>query len=219
MGQFHPNNLSRESIAALNDDNSMSFVCVSRRTGAAGAVMRYRYKGKSKAESIKTLTEIISNDYPNIEVQDITVKNIDQLDSVIEDRQEFRVPQFVSEVGSFKLIHMPWTDKLSLSEALSYESRRYPYILRGVTDTLVENLRVTLPAGYTVQEVPKSVSMSSPVGSYRVEYKLAKGELRGTRTFANVKPLVSPEDYVAYKKFYNEALKEDDRQLLLQKAK
>ena len=219
MGQFHPNNLSRVSTATLNEDNSMLFVCITRRTGAAGAVMRYRYKGKSKAECIKTLTEIISNDYPNIEVKDITVKDIDQLDSVIEDSQEFRVPQFISEVGSFKLIHMPWTDKLSLSEALSYESRTYPYILGGVTDTLVESLSVVLPAGYTVQDVPNSVSLSGTVGSYKVEYKLSKGELKCTRTFANRKTVVSPDDYVAYKKFYNEALKEDDRQLLLQKTK
>ena len=219
LGQFHPNNLTRTSTASLNGDNSMAFVCVSRRTGAAGAVMRYRYRGKSKTECNKILTELISNDYPNIEVKDFTIKDIDRLDSVLEDRQEFTVPQFISEVGTFKLIRMPWTDKLSLTEALSYESRKYPYILRGATDTLVESLRVILPAGYTVQEVPNSVSLSSPAGTYRVEYKLAKGELSGTRTFATLKPIVNPDDYAAYKKFYNEALKEDDRQLLLQKVK
>ncbi len=219
LGQFYPNNLTRTSAASLNDDNSMSFVSISRRTGAVGAGMRYRYRGKSKAECNKTLTEIISNDYPNIEVKDITIKDIDRLDSVLEDRQEFNVPQFISEVGSFKLIHIPWTDKLSPTEALSYESRTYPYILFVGTDSLAETLHVRLPAGYTLQEVPNSVSLACPIGTYSVEYKLAKGEFIGTRVFVYNKSIVNPDEYQAYKKFYNDALKEDDRQLLLVKVK
>jgi tetratricopeptide (TPR) repeat protein len=217
--QFQTNNLARTSTAFLNDDNSMKFICSSRRTGAVGARVRSHYRNKSKAECIKSLTETLSNDYPNVEVKDITIKNIDRLDSVIEDSQEYNVPQFISESGGFKLIRMPWTDKLETTEALSYESRKYPYILGTANDTLMETLRVKFPAGYAMQEVPKSMTLSNSAGTYIVKYKQSKGELIGTRTLIFKKPEVNPDEYLEYKKFYNAALKEDNRQLLLKKVK
>ncbi len=216
---FLSNNLVRTSTASLNDDNSMTYVCSTRRTGAAGANVRSRYRNKSKAECIKSLTETLSNDYPNIQVKDITVKDIDRLDSVIEDNQEYRVPQFVAETGGFKLVRMPWTDKLSPAEALSYESRKYPYVLGTGEDTVMQSLRLKFPAGYTLQEVPKTRILSNGVGTYSVEYKRSAGELLGTRMLVYKKSDVNPDEYPEYKKFYNEALKEDNRQLLLKKMK
>jgi tetratricopeptide (TPR) repeat protein len=217
--QFLSNNLVRTSTASLNDDNSMMFVCSSRRTGGASATVRSRYRNKSKAECIKSLTEMLSNDYPNIQVKDISVKDIDSLDSVIEDSQEYRVPQFVSEAGGFKLVRMPWTDKLVPAEALSYESRMYPYILWTGNDTLRQSLRLKFPLGYTLQEVPRARTLSNSAGTYSVEYKKSAGELLGTRMLVYKKSDVNPDEYLEYKKFYNEALKEDNRQLLLKKTK
>jgi len=218
LKQFDPSTIMRTSTAVLHNDNSMLFVCTTRRTGTPSAIMRYHYRGKSKDEQIKKLTEIISTDYPNIAVKDISIKDLDRLDTVLEDRQEFTVPQFISDVGSFKLIHLPWTDKLSLSEALSYETRKYPYVLRNSMDSLVETLDVQLPSGYALQEIPKSISLSCPAGTYSVEYKYAGGVIAAKRTFVTTKSIVNPDEYQGYKKFYNQALKEDNRQLLLGKT-
>ena len=67
--------------------------------------------------------------------------------------------------------------------------------------------------------MPKSVTSSNPAGTYRVEYKASKGKLTGTRVFVQNKVIVTPDEYQSYKKFYNEALKEDNRQLLLKRMK
>lgn len=218
-GEFQPNNLIRESRATVNDDNSMTSVCTSRRTGAVGAGMRAEYRNKSRADCIKALTETLSADYPNIQVKDFTIKDVDRLDPVIEDVQEYRVPQFVSEAGGFRLVRMPWKDKLSPAEGLSYESRTYPYMLGITEDTLSESMHVMFPAGYALKEVPRSVRLSDSAATYRVEYKYSKGELNATRTIVYLKSVVSPAGYASFKKFYNEAVKEDNRQLLLKKGK
>jgi hypothetical protein len=217
--QFQSNNIVRNSTATLQDDNSMTYVSTSRRTGAAAATIRNYYRNKSKSECIKILSETVSNDYPNVQVKDITFTDLERLDPVMEARQEYRVPDYVTEPGGFKLIRMPWVDKLTANPALSYESRKYPYILGTVNDTLRETVRVKFPPGYDLQEVPKSVAMSNALATYSVEYKHSKGELTATRTFYHKKPEVGPEEYAQYKKFYNDALKEDSRQLLLKKVK
>ena len=48
-------------------------------------------------------------------------------------------------------------------------------------------------------------------------YKLAGGSLLATREFVQKKNIVQPDEYAAYKKFYNDALKEDTKQIVLRK--
>jgi hypothetical protein len=162
------------------------------------------------------LTEVLSNEYPNVRVTDLTAPNIDGLDPVAEDSFSYIVPHFVTDAGGFKLIRMPWSDKLEPREALSYESRTYPYVIWS-DDTLKETLHLKFPAGYTLQEVPKSTKLSTALGEYSVTYKAAKGELLGERAYILTRTIVEPEEYLAFKEFYNEALREDNRQLLLKK--
>jgi len=218
LSQFQSNTLTRVSKAVLNEDNSMTFTCSSRRTGAVSAGMRSRYRNKSRADCIKSLTESLGTEYPNIEVRDFTIKDIDRLDPVLEDIQEYKVPQFISDAGGFKLIRMPWKDKLSPTEALSYDSRTYPYMLDSEEDSLAETLRVRFPAGYALKEVPRSVKLSDSAATYTVEYRYSRGELVGTRKLVYRKTVVNPGGYAGFKKFYNEAVKEDNRHLLLKKG-
>ena len=121
--QFQRSDLIRRSTAMLNDDNSMTSTCASQRYGAMSAYERSRYRNKSEAERVKTLTEALSGDFPNVKVKSVAIRDIDRLDPCMEDTCTFTVPQFVSEAGGYKLIRMPWSDKLTASEALSYESR------------------------------------------------------------------------------------------------
>jgi tetratricopeptide (TPR) repeat protein len=218
-GQFQSNNLLRVSRATLNDDNSMTSVCSSRRTGAFGARVRSQYRNKSKADCIKALTESLGSDYPNIEVKDFTITDVDRLECVLEDTQEYRVPQFMSDAGGFKLMRMPWKDRLSPAEGLSYNVRTYPFMLGIVGDTLSETSQVRVPAGYVLKEVPRRVRLSDSAATYSVDYKYAQGVLTGTRTLVYRNSMVSPAAYAGFKKFYNEAMKEDNRQLLLSKSR
>jgi hypothetical protein len=215
--QFSSNSLFRTSTAVLKEDNTMSLVCLSRRSGAKSANLRARYRNKSDTERMKLLGEILSNDYPNVRVTALTVNNIDALDPVLEDGHTYTVPQFLSDAGGFKLLRIPWSDKLEPIEALSYESRVYPYVIGVANDTLIETIRVELPKGYTLHEVPKPLALSNAAGEYAVMYELKKREIIAKRTLIFKKPSIAPEEYLSFKQFYNEALREDNRQLLLKK--
>jgi hypothetical protein len=81
----------------------------------------------------------------------------------------------------------------------------------------METLNMTFPKGYTLDELPKSITLSNPVGEYTVTYKRTKGGLVCTRTMLYKKATVEPEEYSAFKEFFNDALREDNRQILLKK--
>ena len=61
------------------------------------------------------------------------------------------------------------------------------------------------------------MKLSSPVADYSVTYKLSGNSFVATREFVVKKSIVHPDEYSAYKKFYNDALKEDERQMVLRK--
>ena len=217
--QFSANTLIRTSSARLKADNSLALDCASRRLGATSAYVRSRYRNRNRTDRVKELTEILASEFPNVSVEDVSVKNIDRLDSELDDHYSYSVPQFLSDAGNFKLMRMPWADKLEPNEALSYKSRTYPYVFGHANDTTMETLRVTFPPGYSMTEIPKPIRLTNPAGTYSVTYSVSKSEIVGKRTLVQSRSIVPPEEYSAYKKFYNEALKEDNRQFILKKKR
>jgi hypothetical protein len=197
----------------------MTLVCASRRSGAAGAFTRARYINKSPDECIKELSGTISNDFPNAKVESVTIADLDRLDPVIEDSHTYTVPDFVTDAGGFSLMRIPWSDRLHPDEALSSSSRLYPYEMITFADTITETMQVRFPAGYTLAGTPKPARFACAAGEYRVSYAATGGGLKGTRTFIQKKLAVEPDEYPSFKKFYNDALKEDNRQFVLKKGK
>ncbi len=215
--QFSPNTIVRQSTAMVNEDNSLTMTCASTRSGEGSAGIRNRYRNKSAEERCKSLTEILSSTYPSVKVERVEVGNIDALNPRANDTSTYRVPQFLTDAGGFKLARMPWSDKLDPNGALSSDSRKFPYILQELDDTTTETLRLKLPQGYTLVEVPKPVKIANAVGEYSVVYKASRGEIVGTRVFVRKKTVLEPAEYLLYRSLYNEALREDGRQFLLRK--
>jgi len=218
-GQPAMGTVRRSTAAILNEDASLKVVCSSRRTGPAGAYIRARYRNKSHDECLKDLSGTLSGEYPNVHVDDVQVKDIDRLDPAVEDIHAYTVPGFVTEAGGFRLMRVPWADRLHPSEALAYDTRTYPCQVRADGDTNTEVVHIKLPPGYTLAEVPKGARLTDAVGEYSVSYAVAGKELIATRTFIQKKLIVEPAEYQSYKKFYNDALRQDERQFVLKKGK
>jgi tetratricopeptide (TPR) repeat protein len=216
---FGANKLARTTKAVLQDDNSITVECLSHRSGPFSAEFRARYRSLSQADRIKHLTEVLSKDYPNLTVDSFTAKDLDRLDPSLDDSRAFTVPHWLSDAGGYKVMRLPWSDKLTATQALAYSSRTYPLILTNADDSTAENLSVTLPKGYRLQEIPKPRTLSTPFGTYKIEYKFAQGALTAKRLFVSRKPAIPADEYVLYKEFYNAALQEDNRQMLLKPGK
>jgi hypothetical protein len=152
----------------------------------------------------------------------MTLKNLkfsglDSVSSSVITESEFEVREYVSESGKFRFLKIPWADKLEPDEALSSEKRRYPIVEYSREDTLREQITLKLPKGVVVEELPKRTSVNSSVAEHSITYKLSGNALVATRLFVRKKSRVEPEEYSAYKKFYNDALREDEKQIVLRK--
>ena len=56
------------------------------------------------------------------------------------------------------------------------------------------------------------------MAEYQVDLKYADGVITGQRRVVNKMSVIPPDQYLAFKKYYNEAVRADERQILLRKT-
>jgi len=214
--QFLPNNTFRRSRISLRDDNSMTAQIATQKTGIAGASTREYYRHRGPKEQEKLLLENLADDLPDARLHKFDFGDLHRLDSAVPYSYEYEVPNYVTESGPFKYLKIPWADNQLTNKAFSYETRKFPlYWL--IADTLVEEMEIKLPTGYEPLELTGQASFTSAVADYVATYSYADGSIKARRQMINRKAVVTPEEYVEFKKFYNNVVKEDARQILLKR--
>ena len=215
--RFSPNNVFRSSIVSIDAQNGINVKHSSKRTGSESASVRFFYRHRSEQDREKAYTQGLNGDFPTATLKSLNFVGLDTLANSVTVMSEFDVPEYVSQSGRFKFLELPWSDKLEPDPSLSYDKRLYPIVDYMHEDTLREEISVKLPKGYMIDELVPRVQLSSDVAQYSVTYKLKGGTLVATREFVRKKSTVDPAEYFAYKKFYNDALKEDERQVVLRR--
>ena len=65
-----------------------------------------------------------------------------------------------------------------------------------------ETVRVQLPAGFAVDEVPDAVKIETPFGSYVTSYEVKNNELIFKRSLSQQAATIAPADYELVRKFF-----------------
>lgn len=216
---FMPKNISRTTRIKVNADNSVMIDRISDRTGTLAGQYRNRLRDKGKKDIEKEITSIITNDYNTAKLVDYEFKNLDSPESTFYYRFTFSVPNCIIETGGLKILKMMWSDRFETSQALSYDKRNFPINYYPGTDTLREDITITLPAGYRPVDLKPSTSYSTPFGKYSLKYTFSKGVIHGVREFINFKKVISPTEYDDFKNFYGKIFTEDDKSIAFKKGK
>jgi tetratricopeptide (TPR) repeat protein len=212
---FKRSAIKRETIIALSEDDAIRSTVKTTRTYrlAAGFRNRYRYKGKN--EQYKVLTEVLTRDYPNVILENFNVKDLDSNDSELTYDYTFKAPDYIGTAGTFKIMRIPWTDNETALKALSYETRRFPYAIRTGTDTLFENITIELPDTLVPVELPLPVNLSCDHAEYTMILNFNNGRITGLRQMIYNNHEIEPNQYAAFKTFFNQVVKTDTQQILL----
>lgn len=216
---FSPRLCKRSSTVTLKADNSASIERNNLKTGSAGASFRKTYRFMGEADRLKELTQDLSKVYPNLVMHDFTIQDIHNVGQELEYNYSFSVPYYLVDASSMKLLKIPWTDKLETRRSLSTETREHDYLYRMPLDTVWEDIRIVLPAGYEPLDLEETLNLNSVVAEYRVELKYADGVISGQRRVVNKLDVISADQYPAFKEYYNQAVRADERQILLRKSR
>ncbi|MEK7729808.1 MAG: DUF3857 and transglutaminase domain-containing protein, partial [candidate division KSB1 bacterium] len=216
--ESHASNTLRKHTVQVREDNGIMIEGYSRKTGALAASMRSRYRLKGQKEREKEYTQALSEDYLNPKVTKFQLDSLEYVRSSVTYQYAFEVANYVTEAAQLKLLKLPWADALKNNDALSYESRKFPYQHWLWADTLAEELQMHIPAGWAPSEVKAHYRDSCSVAVYSVQYRFANGVLRAQRKLVCKNRMISPEAYAEFKRFYTNVVREDARQIVLQKA-
>ena len=212
---FMKRELKRDNQSTILEDNSLNVEIATIRTGSFAAQARQAYRFMGQKDREKTLIENLNRDYPNLELKSFVIENIDSIAPDIRYHYKFKVPAYVNEAGSFKIVRMPWTDAVDPNRAISYDQRQYTYAYWPAADLEQETITLALPDGYKPIELPENIHHTCSVAEYNLNLSCQNGIINGKRTFINKKWDVSPEEYASFKAFYNNVLKADETQILL----
>jgi tetratricopeptide (TPR) repeat protein len=211
---FDPRNIFRYEKITVNKDNSITASQVVSRTGALTASTRSSYRHKNQQQNEKELAEDLSQSYPGVRVNKYAVENADSLEPNLHYSMDYDIPRYVTESGGLKFLKIPWRERLWPNEALSYRERTYPFYYWTGADTLNEAIELILPTGYKPLEIIPNVYYSCPIADYVATYKFSKGILYASRKFIRKESVVPPKGYNEFNRFYENVLKEDERQIV-----
>jgi len=216
---FSPRLSKRVSKVTLLEDNSAEIVRHNKKWGASGASFRNVYRFKGAEDQIKELSESLSKDFPNLVLTEFSINDIHTIGNELEYSYSLNVPYYLVDASSMKLLKIPWADNLESRRSLSSEDRDIDYLYRFPTDTVWEELEITLPAGYEPMDLEETLSLSSEVADYQVEMSFDNGVIKAKRRVVNKKSIITPDKYPGFREYYNQAVRADERQILLRKAR
>ena len=87
-------------------------------------------------------------------------------------------------------------ESLSLTDA----KRKHPVVLE--SRAFSETVRIKLPAGFDVDEMPDPVNLEAAFGTYKTTYTVKDGELVFTRALQQRAATIPVEQYETVRKFF-----------------
>ncbi len=215
-----PRNAVRRFLNAKIKNSNLIIESKSTKIGGPAASLRGTYRDLTADNQRKTLTKSISEDYTSVELLDLKFEdNLKDLSDSVNYSYSYKVKNPFTEIKNMKIMKFPWIDFVVAGDVTSEDERKYPIALWRYLNTDEEYSRVELeiPDGLKVSEVPESVSLKSEFADYEVTYKLEGNKLIGIRKVEYKNDVVPAEKYQEFKKFYEQMVESDNRQIALEK--
>ncbi len=188
----------RQAEVALNSDGSIRATVKERSEGQTAAKERGAFRGLSRPDYTRMIELWITNG-----VSGASVSKIEPSDSSVEGRfaldLEFTAPAYAQQMQSL-LIFKPALVSRREFLHLTAAERKHPVVLESGAYT--ETVRVKLPAGFAVDEMPDALKIDESFGNYAATYEVKGDQLIFTRTFVQRATTIPADNYASVRRFY-----------------
>lgn len=198
------------------DNGEMHVEKTSRKYGYMAQYMRDTYKDEGKVTQEKYMKEAINNSYPNVKLTKLEfVSGLDDKSDVVEYQYSYKVASVFSNVSNLSIFKLPWADKFSKPDFMSYDERTYPIELWKwlSAEEYDETLTISMPTGMKLSEIPDNVAYSNAYLSYELTYKMVGANLIVQRKMTVKDKNIPKEDYQVVKEAIEKIIKDDETNL------
>ncbi len=193
------NKLERQAEVSLAPDGSITATVKERSVGQSAVRERGLFRQLSRPEYTHAIEEWITRGASGAKVS-----KVDPVDSTAEGRfaldVEFTARAYAQLMQNRLLVFKPAIVERLDWLALTGASRKHPVVLHPRAYT--EIVRVKLPEGFDVDELPDPLKLETPFGSYVSTYEVKDGHLVFTRTLVQQAATIPADQYSSVRTFF-----------------
>jgi transglutaminase-like putative cysteine protease/tetratricopeptide (TPR) repeat protein len=170
-------------------------------TGANAVYWRTVFEDEQRRE--EALERELSATYPGADVERATYSDVRDLEKPVELGYTFKGGQIIREAGARRFVY-PLGAPKDLLGAYAKQSRRDQDLILRVPFVSETTVRYRLPANATFGQTPKAEALTTPFGSFKIDYAQQGGELVVTARYSIETARVSAADYAAFRRFVSD---------------
>lgn len=189
-------------------------ICGSRVTSYMGQyASSFRKKYRTAKDSTEFISELASEE--NIQISKFRTQGLDLFSPQVKETLEFEKQATTNDdfiyLNPLVFLH---TEKNPFTQTERKLPVEYPF-----TDQIVLSVNLTLPEGYTVDELPKPLQIRTEDGQGICRYVLAlrENKLTVNYTFSSNKLLYLPEEYPGLQNFWKVIAEKNNETIVLKK--
>ena len=193
------NVLERRIEANLSPDGSLAATIQEKANGRWASGYRGEFRRSSRADYQKVIEGWISAGATAAKVNKVEPRDDTSAGQFNLDI-DFVAPSYGQLMQDRLLVFKPAIVGRRESLALTEAKRKHPVVLR--SNAYSETLRLKLPTGFDVDELPDPVKMDTSFGSYATNYEVKDGHLVFTRKLVQKAGTIPVDQYATVRSFF-----------------
>jgi hypothetical protein len=193
------NRMEREIEAALGPNGTILASLKERATGQAAVSSRREFHHRGRPDYVKSIERWVSRG-----ANGAKVSKVEPVDNPADDTFSLAVEFSADGYGQLMqgklLVFKPALVSRREALALTGTSRKYPVVM--APSAFTESVRVKLPAGFDVDELPDPLKLDTPFGKYSATCTVNDGVLIFHRSLVTFGGTVPADQYSSVRSFF-----------------
>jgi Domain of Unknown Function with PDB structure (DUF3857)/Transglutaminase-like superfamily len=193
------NRMERAVEAELSADGTLTAKVSERSFGQAAVEERRLFKSAERPQYVKHLEHWITQTAPSANVLK-SEPNDDARGGKFALDVEFKSPNYAQLMRGKLMVFKPAVVSRRSSIFLTEAKRKHPVVLD--SEAYDETVRIKLPEGFDVDEMPDAVEVNQPFGNYAAKCEVKDGHLTFRRSLALKAGTIPVEQYASVRGFF-----------------
>lgn len=184
--------------------------------GSGDLAARATYKYAKPTKIKESLQATVASVAPDAVLTNFDISDPKDKDRPVKVSYEFTANGWANRIGKFLILRPGLYQNVLSNTPFSKPERKYDICFPG-TSSNVSTTKLILPEGFTVEEIPESVSMKSDFGLYEKTYDLQGRTLNITERLVRHEARIPASRYQEVKKFFEDVIQAQKAQMVLRK--
>ncbi|HEX8558644.1 MAG TPA: DUF3857 domain-containing protein [Pyrinomonadaceae bacterium] len=206
------NMVRREVEAGLTAEGALTATLRERREGQAAADARRAFKGLAAPDYTRVIERWVSAGATGARFSRIMPAD-GPSDGRFDLEVEFTAERYGQTMQDRLLVFKPAVFLRGADVRLSGAARRHPVVLE--SQGFTETVRVRLPEGFEVDEVPDPLKVDAEFGSYTASYEVRDGQLLYTRSLVQRAATIPADKSADVRAFYGRVRASEEAPVVL----